>query len=87
MAIRRTTSTRPAPRAVRAAPALATVPKAAPAPATPPRKPEPVGVVKARNAVNAAANEFETARAAYAAAGDRLNAAQAALTAALEAAK
>lgn len=60
---------------------------AAPALATPPRAPEPKTVTQSRAAVNAAANEFEAARQAYAAAGDRLNEAQIALARAMAAPK
>lgn len=50
--------------------------------ALPPRKPESLTVVQARRAVNTAADAFELARAAYAAAGARLQQAQDALAAA-----
>lgn len=66
------------------APALATVLAAKPAQATA-RIPEPKGVTQARAAINTAANDFEVARQAYAAAGDRLNDAQIALARAMAA--
>lgn len=62
-------------------------PTPAPVQATPARAPEPLTVVKARTGVNVASLDFETARGAYAAAGDRLNAAQIELARAMAAPK